>query len=60
MRFKIEEEVIPTVSEAPIKCLGKKFDETLKDTNNVKVTIQQLEPWLVCKDKSDLPGKHKA
>ena len=31
MRFRIEGELIPTVSKAPIKCLGKTFDDTLKD-----------------------------
>ena len=59
IRFKFEGEVIPTVTEAPIKCLGKAFDDTLKDRNKVKATSDQLENWLRRIDKKDLPGKYK-
>ena len=40
--------------------MGKKFDDTLKDKNNCKVTTKQFKYWLPCIDKSDLSGKYKA
>ena len=59
-RFKIDGEVIPSLNEKPIKCLGKTFDDTLKDVNNTKIIKQQLDKWLNDVDNSDLPGKYKA
>ena len=59
-RFQIGGEPIPTVSEKPIKYLGKRFDETLKDQENTFETINQLDRWLAKIDKSELPGKFKA
>ena len=38
--FRIGEERIPTVSEAPVKSLGKMFDETRWDSNNRMATTQ--------------------
>ncbi|CAC5423518.1 unnamed protein product [Mytilus coruscus] len=37
-RFKIGDEIIPTVSEKPVKCLGKWFNNTLSDKLNVEDT----------------------
>ena len=59
-RFKIGGEIIPTVSEKPIKYLGKSYDETLKDQMNISDTVNQLDAWLSKIDKSDLLGKFKA
>lgn len=59
VRFKIGEE-IPTVSEKPVKCLGKCFDDTLGDIVNVKETNDRLKNWMVSVDRSGLPGKYKA
>ena len=59
VRFKVDGELIPSLSEKSIKCLGKIFDETLKDCNNVRNTTQQLDKWLETVDKCDLPGKYK-
>lgn len=38
-RFKlhVQEEVIPSIQENPIKCLGKWFDDSLTDKNNITV-----------------------
>ncbi|XP_063448172.1 uncharacterized protein LOC134727719 [Mytilus trossulus] len=59
-RFKIGDEIIPTVSEKPVKCLGKWFNNTLSDKLNVEDTYKQLDDWLKAVDKSGLPGKYKA
>ncbi|XP_033755855.1 uncharacterized protein LOC117338607 [Pecten maximus] len=59
-KFQVGDEVIPTVSEKPVKCLGKFFDDTLGDTRNVRVTGKQLEGWMIAVDRSALPGKYKA
>ena len=57
--FKISDETIPMVSEAPVKSLGKMFDDTLKDGNNKLSVIAQIEKWQLSFDKSKLPGKFK-
>ena len=57
--FKISDERIPTVSEAPVKSLGKMFDDTLKDGNNKLSVIAQIEKWLLSVDESELSGKFK-
>ena len=59
-KFQIGDEIIPTVSEKPVKCLGKYFDDTLGDTRNVSDTTKQLDTWMTTIDKSALPGKYKA
>ena len=48
------------VSEQPIKYLGKVFDGSGKDIQNVKDTDNLLGMWLEKIEKSDLPGKFKA
>ncbi len=61
-RFKlhVQEEVIPSIEENPIKCLGKWFDDSLTDRNNITNTEKQTEEWLRRIEKSGLPGKFKA
>ena len=59
-RFKIGNEIIPTVSEKPVKCLGKFFNDSLSDKQNVRETCKQLDDWMKTVDKSGLPGKYKA
>ncbi|XP_071153477.1 uncharacterized protein [Mytilus edulis] len=59
-RFQIGVEIILTVSEKPVKCLGKWFNNTLSDKLNVEDTYKQLDDWLKAVDKSGLPGKYKA
>lgn len=55
----IQGEVIPSIKDNPIKCLGKWYDESLKDRNNVHSTEKQVEGWLKNIEKSRLPGKFK-
>ena len=59
-RFSIAGEVIPTIKDNPIKCLGKRFDETLGDIENAEAVEKELGRWLKAIDNSDLQGKFKA
>ena len=58
--FSIAGSMIPTVSECPVKSLGKIFDTTLRDTNAVRNAVGDLELWLIRVDKSSLPGRFNA
>lgn len=57
-RFKlhVQEEEISSIVDKPIKCLGKWFDASLGDTNNVQQIRQQLLDGLKTIDKTNLPG----
>ena len=59
-RFSIAGTMIPTLSECPVKSLGKIFDTTLRDTNAVRAAVGDLELWLTRVDKSSLLGRFKA
>ena len=56
----IQNEEIPSIVDKPIKCLGKWFDATLKDHNNVQRLKQQVEEDMRKIDKTGLPGKFNA
>ena len=57
-RFKIGNEMIRTVSDIPVKCFGKFFDDSLSDKQNVIETFKQLDDWMKTVDKSGLPVKY--
>ncbi|XP_053332775.1 uncharacterized protein LOC128506382 [Clarias gariepinus] len=59
-RFYIKGIAIPTISEKPVKSLGKVFDSSLKDSSSIQSTCAELDGWLKSVDKSGLPGKFKA
>nr|XP_057943465.1 uncharacterized protein LOC131138512 [Doryrhamphus excisus] len=59
-RFNLNGVPIPSVSEKPVKSLGKIFDSTLKDKAAVQSANAELKTWLSVVDKSGLPGKFKA
>ena len=59
-RFSIAGTPIPTISEQPVKSLGKFFDSSLRDAASIKNTCEELEGWLKDVDKTGLPGKFKA
>ncbi|XP_052223957.1 uncharacterized protein LOC127839609 [Dreissena polymorpha] len=61
-RFKlyVQNEEIPSIVTSPIKCLGKWFDASLQDRDNVKNLKQQVEEGLKKIDRCGLPGKFKA
>ena len=45
-RFKIGNDIIPTVTEKPVKSLGKLFDKTLSDREAIQEMKQQLRGWM--------------
>lgn len=55
----IQGEQIPTIWEDPIKYLGKWYDDTLSDRNNINIEKQTGE-WQRRIDRSGLPGKFKS
>ncbi|KAJ3600949.1 hypothetical protein NHX12_031922 [Muraenolepis orangiensis] len=59
-RFNIADTAIPSISEKPVKSLGKVFDCSLRDTTCIQSTCTELDGWLKSVDKSGLPGKFKA
>ncbi|XP_052224110.1 uncharacterized protein LOC127839765 [Dreissena polymorpha] len=62
IKFKlcIQGEEIPSLEDKPIKCLGKWFDSSLKDTHYPNMLRQQVAEVLQRIEKSELPGKFKA
>lgn len=59
-RFHIAGTAIPSITEKPVKSLGKMFDCSLRDTTSIHSTCTELDRWLRLVDKSGLPGKFKA
>ncbi|XP_063080140.1 uncharacterized protein LOC134470047 [Engraulis encrasicolus] len=59
-RFRLGDTTIPSVSEKPVKSLGKLFTGDLKDTRARQTASDDLNQWLSAVDKSGLPGKFKA
>ena len=59
-QFNIAGAAIPTITEKPVKSLGKVFDSSLRDTTSIQATSTELDSWLKSVDKSGLPGKFKA
>ena len=61
-RFKlyVQNEEIPSIVTNPIECLGKWFDASLHDRNNVRKLERQVENGLKKIDHCGLPGKFKA
>lgn len=51
---------IPSLTDAPVKSLGKVFNYSLKDIASIQATNEDLETWLAVVDKSGLPGEFKA
>ncbi|XP_052218246.1 uncharacterized protein LOC127835860 [Dreissena polymorpha] len=58
--YRIKDQLIPTVKEQPVKCLGKWFRDSLNDQQSIKDKVVQMENWLKDVDKCGLPGKFKA
>ncbi len=52
--------VILTITEQPVKSLGKHFDSSLKDSATIQKSNKELGAWLTKVDKPSLPGKFKA
>ena len=58
--LRVQDEDIPSIMKSPIKCLGKWFDASLQDKDNVRKLEVQVEEGLKKIDRSKLPGKFKA
>ncbi|XP_061878077.1 uncharacterized protein LOC133630482 [Entelurus aequoreus] len=58
--FSLGTTKIPSLTEEPVKSLGKVFNCSLRDVASTKSTNQDLETWLTVVDKSGLRGKFKA
>ena len=58
--FRVEGREIPTLSEKPVKSLGKWFCSSLKDTPAINEACMELDSWMGKLDKSGLPGRFKA
>ena len=58
--LRVQNEDIPSITKSPIKCLGKWFDASLQDKDNVKRIETQVKEGLQKIDRSNLPGKFKA
>ena len=58
--LQVQREDIPCIMDRPIKFLGKWYDVSLKDTNNIIRTKNQLQDGLKLIDQTELPGKFKA
>lgn len=57
--FSIQGLEIPTIQEQRIRCLGKNYDDTLRDSGNLRETSAQLNEWLKRIDRSLLLGRFK-
>ncbi|XP_062872774.1 uncharacterized protein LOC134334411 [Trichomycterus rosablanca] len=58
-RFAIGETAIPSVTDKPVKSLGKVVNSSLRDSGALQQTKADLTAWLAAIDKSGLPGKFK-
>ena len=56
----IQEEIVQSLNNQPIKCLGKWCDASLKDHTNVNRLRQQAKVGMETIEKTQLLGKHKA
>lgn len=59
-QFSLGGTQIPSVTEKPVRSLGKIFDCTLKDAASIKTANQEMEGWLAATDKSGPSAKFKA
>lgn len=60
LQFFIGNDPIPTISEQPVKSLGRLYDASLKDKDQVKQLHNDIKMGLQAIDKTQLPGKLKA
>lgn len=60
VKFFIREDPIPTVTEKPGKSLGKWYDASLKDKDQVQQLRKDISSGLQSIDNTQLPGKLKA
>ena len=59
VNFEIGGQIIPSVSDLPVKSLERWYDVSMKDTNQVKETSKTLQGGLLKIDRCPLQGKYK-
>ena len=59
-KLSIQGKAIPSLTNNPIKCLGKWFDSSLTNKDSKERLQHQVAQVLRCIDKCDLSGKFKA
>lgn len=59
LKFFIGEEPIPTVSERPVKSLGRWFDASLRDKEQVAQLQRDIHDGVQAIENTELPGKLK-
>jgi hypothetical protein len=59
IRLQVQQEEIPSITESPIKCLGKWFDASMTDKSYQHQLHQQVKSGLKQIDQTKLPGKYK-
>lgn len=42
MTFELGQDIFPSVSERPVKCLDKYFDDTLRDNRNTTNIVEHI------------------
>ncbi|GFO36626.1 reverse transcriptase [Plakobranchus ocellatus] len=57
--FKVAEQQIPTVSQEPVKSLGRWYDSSMKDTRRGAETLELASESLLAINKCGLQGKFK-
>ena len=57
--LSVQGEVIPSILDHPVKCLGKWFDSSLQDREHISQIKTQVEEGLRKIDQTGLPGKFK-
>ncbi|GFO24705.1 reverse transcriptase [Plakobranchus ocellatus] len=57
--FKVAEQQIPTVSQEPVKNLGRWYDSSMKDTRRGAETLELASESLLAINKCGLQGKFK-
>ena len=57
---EIKGHVISSAADKPVKYLGKEYNKTLKDQDQVEETVEELKRTLRKLDRSQVPGKYKA
>lgn len=59
VQFHIEGQPIPTISEVPVKSLGRWYDHTLRDTRQGKNVVEIAQEGLRAINQTKLQGKFK-
>ena len=59
MKYRIGEEIIPTITEKPIKGLGKWYRASLTDKESICNIHTQIADWMKGINSSGLPGRFK-